>query len=249
MRCANFVLCRVCSRTAGVCLVAGAAIALPPVPPTSLAQERQIDFGWDDPFFGKYLARRNADAASGRSRGGVRFSIPVIGFEAESSGADASLGTLQAQLASEVRNWPRCAASNPVSFVTVPENADQAAGSKVGSWFTSTYDFGCLQVVVEGDGNVTERGFDSQAGSTPESGTIEISRNDENSGVRLDQEGRELPGDQAGGIQGQPEVTYTRGNLTYTVTVSCQMESLSFCGSDQSIRSLIEQLKPIAGEP
>lgn len=249
MRYVNKVLCQNYIRIGSNCLVALATAILSCAAPASLAQERKIDPGWDDPFFAEYLARRSADAASGRARGEVRFSIPVIGFQAEQRGADASLGTLQARLASEVHNWPQCAASNAASVVTVPENSDQAAGTQLGTWFTSTYDFGCLQIVVEGDGNVTDPSFDSQAGITPESGTIEINRNDENAGVRLDQEGRELTGDQANGTQGQPEVTYTRGNLTYTVTVSCQAESQSFCDSDQSIRSLIAQLEPIAGEP
>jgi hypothetical protein len=206
-----------------------------------------VDPGWADPFFSTYLEQDSAETALTGSA--VEFSLPVLGFAAESAPGDLAL-PLGDRLGAAIEAWPTCAEAEP-DVVTIPADPDDAAGLDLGSWFTSTYDFGCLQIVVEGDRNRPDPALAPAPEAALESGAIEISRHDENAGFVLDSEGntRAAPTALEGPPPGEALISYTRGNLVYGITVSCMRESAAFCASNGALRALVGELSPVAGRP
>lgn len=203
-----------------------------------------VDPGWNDAFFAPYVAQPRDDAAF--TANSVTFSLPVLGFpDAGPGGLAEPLGE---RLRASLSQWPACASPQP-EVVTVPANATQSAGLEPGSWFASTYDFGCLQIVIEGDRNPPDAALVPERDALPESGTIVISRQDENAGYSIDEAGRALmiPGENQ--PLGEVLIAYTRGNLTYGITVSCGPESGAFCSDNGGLRALVGELVPIAGRP
>lgn len=209
--------------------------------------EKLLDPGWNDPFFADYLERQGTDAAP--SLGGVRFSLPVLGFSRSPSGTDAAPEfPLGQQLAAVIPSWPACAKGRPKT-VTLPSVPEQAAGVEPGTWFTSTYDFGCLQIVVEGDRNSPDPAVAPDPEPAPESGAISIVYQDENAGVPLDTNGDAAPALETPAAGGMPIISYTRGGLTYAITVACTPPSQSLCADSGALRTLTERLVPVAGRP
>jgi hypothetical protein len=207
-----------------------------------------IDPDWEDPFFADYIAQNRAGFA--RESAAVSFSLPVLGFlPAGDVTENAAFAAVDLNLAGTVSGWPECAAESP-EITTVPQTPEQAAGLEPGTWFTSTYDFGCLQVIIEGDRNRPDPALVPQPDALPESGTVEITVFDENAGAVLDAEGRATDsGAQLSEPASEPLINYTRGNIVYTITVSCAPESRSFCNNNGALRDLSGQLVPVAGHP
>lgn len=234
------VLCKVVKGGVVMTVVASGLLVLGPR--FAASQEALLDAGWDDTFYAQYLRTR---AIASRSIGGIRFSLPVLGFERGDSAR--GLDVTSARLGRRAPKWPACASKEPVQTV-VPRSPDQAVGSELGTWYVATSDFGCLKVVIEGDRRDT--GNQSRGAFTPESGSITVDRPDENDGAPLDQEGR-LSADGAFGLVQKPFplISYTRGNLTYSITVACEMAALEFCADDPSLEAMVRELLPVAGSP
>lgn len=205
-----------------------------------------IDPGWDDAYFEAYRALSAPDAAF--SENTINFSLPVLGFRDALAGPDSLAKPLGERMQTALPGWPACAAASP-KVVTIPANASQSAGLQLGTWFSSTYDFGCVQVVVEGDRNLPDRSLVPEAGELPESGTIVIAREDENAGASVDPEGNANLTSAAPPALGDVVISYTRGNLTYGITVSCSAEGASFCANNGALRALVGELVPVAGRP
>lgn len=207
--------------------------------------EALVDPDWSDPFFSTYLEEGSTKSALTDSA--VEFSLPVLGFGAAAGELALPLGD---RLGAAIEAWPACAPAEP-DTVTIPADPDDAAGLELGTWFTSTYDFGCLQIVVEGDRNRPDPALAPAPEAALESGAIEISRHDENAGFVLDGEGhtRAAPTALEGPPPGEALISYTRGNLIYGITVSCTRESAAFCASNGALRALVGELSPVAGRP
>jgi hypothetical protein len=228
-------------------LLAGAAM------PAS-AQEL-VDPGWSDPFFSNYLEKeRSRPIDEAPPMGGVSFSLPVLGFETQGApgigdAAQPIGGPLSTRLKTAIAEWPACATAAP-KVTTVPATAEQSAGAAPGSWFTSTYDFGCLQIVIEGDRNEPDESFANAAEEAPESGSIDLAYQNENAGESIDAEGNVASLWAPPKVeQNEVVVSYARGNLVYGVTVSCQEGSESLCASRAALEALTSQLIPVAGRP
>ncbi|RWO88574.1 hypothetical protein [Mesorhizobium sp.] len=239
--------CMVSGGLLGTLMMAGAAMP-------SFAQEL-ADPGWDDPFFSSYLEReRSRPLDASPPNDGVSFSLPVLGFATQGApgAGDAAPpigGPLSARLKSAIPEWPACATASP-KVTTVPETPEQAAGAAPGTWFTSTYDFGCLQIVIDGDRNEPDEAFANAAEEAPESGSIELAYQNENAGESIDAEGNVAsPGVPPKIEQNEVVISYARGNLVYGVTVSCQTGSESLCASRPALEALTGQLIPVAGRP
>lgn len=203
---------------------------------------------WKDPYFAHYLEKiREGVPVSG----GIDFSLPVLGFS--TVGAPGAVEVAEAPLGDRldrtVPAWPACAKQTP-EVVTVPNQSDQAAGLPLGTWYTSTYDFGCVEVVVEGDRNTPDIALVPQRDAPSENGEIEITNQDENAGMAVDEEGHvvQVPED-PDTVLGPAVASYARGNLTYTITVACSAQSQALCASHGDVRALVEQLVPLAGRP
>jgi len=206
------------------------------------SQDALLDAGWDDHFYEKYLRTR---AISSRSIGGIRFSLPVLGFE--KGDAARGLKVTSDRLARQAKKWPICASPEPVETI-IPNSPEQAAGSPLGSWYTATNDFGCFKVVIEGDRR--DSGNKSRGAEIPESGSIAITRPDENDGEPLDQDGKRRADGTLGLVRKPfPLIGYTRGNLTFSIAVACEIAALEFCADDSSLESMVRELLPIAGSP
>ena len=210
-----------------------------------------IEPDWSDPFFSAYL-RSNAEQAALDDPGQIQFTIPILGFDQphEEEGDALPVGL---ELQEHVNGWPACAVMDP-EVTVVPESLEQVADLEPGTWFTSSYDFECIQVVIEGDRNRPE--FEAVVSDSLErtSGDIEIDYFNENgSGIvsTEDLEGRTIVEDRWARLVGvrQPHIRYWRGNLVYGVMVSCIPASEAFCSDEAGLRQLVERLVPIGGMP
>ncbi|MBB2720287.1 hypothetical protein [Rhizobium sophoriradicis] len=217
------------------------------------------DVGWNDPYFAPYVARARNLSISRSDRAAilgsnVLFSIPVFGLSGvEKLSPLSNEWRVAIPLRPRLTSWPDCASTKPI-VTTVPETDAQAAGLTPGSWYVRTFDFGCLQIVVEGDRNAPDKAAlgSDQRSTPPESGTIEIRYEKENGNIEFDEAGRSIvPGAvSASQDRGAPVISYARGNLIYSFTIVCsQAESRPFCNDEASLRNLVAEFDVVAGQP
>ena len=214
----------------------------------STAAVELLDPGWGDPFFRGYLEQRSARSATSS---GIDFSLPVLGFSQVGPPGNVTERTapVRSKFSQLMATWPACANDTP-EVTTVPTGQEQSAGLPSGSWYTSTYDFGCVEIVVEGDQNTPDASLVRDRDAPRESGDIQIVRQDENAGTTVDEEGRSMPLGGSSKLAGPVVISYTRGNLTYGVTISCSTpQSEALCENNGDLRALVNQLVPIAGQP
>ncbi|RWN27583.1 hypothetical protein [Mesorhizobium sp.] len=184
----------------------------------------------------------------------IAFSLPVFGLPGLGEAAPAVDGSAAVPLRMAVTSWPDCAAAVP-EITTVPAKPEQAAGLEPGTWYVRTFDFQCVEIVVEGDRNLPDSAaVGNQAREVGESGSIVIEHFDENAEAEIDAQGETVPtrGDAAPALpdKGMPVIAYTRGNLTYSFTVVCSADdSRAFCDDEQGLRELVQQFTVIAGQP
>lgn len=224
-----------------------------------LAAQELLDVGWSDPYFASYRNKtRSIQSMSGADRRAVlgsevAFTLPVFGLSGvEKRSRSANEWSIAAPLRDKLKTWPVCASDN-VSVTTIPETADQAAGAPLGSWYVRTFDFGCMEIIVEGDRNVRDKAAaGSQRQSLSESGKIDIHYEKENGDAKVDQDGRSVPSDALSAIpdQGTPVIAYSRGYLVYSFTVVCsQPETKAFCNDRQSLETLVTEFNVVEGQP
>ncbi len=224
-----------------------------------------LDPGWNDPVFAKYIS--TLEDRSGTDRDAVsvglvdsdgsqvEFSLPILGFaavereDADRSGLDG-VPFDPKSLGEGIPDWPDCANQAPI-VTTIPLEPEDVLGVPIGSWYVRSFDYGCMEVTLEGDQNPIANGFAQTA--RKDSGTIEIDWFDENDGVTLDTTGREL---EAGAIEGTviprgvPTLRIYLGNLVYGMEIYCiELSTFPFCNNGEAIRSLAKRLTVVGGQP
>ncbi|KAB0681348.1 hypothetical protein [Aureimonas leprariae] len=242
-------------RFPGALVAAGLVFCACPTWSQSFAQNGLVDPGWSDPAFASYLDAARARGATGRDPfGGTveapTFTLPVLGLPGVEGVGDAQERSASdgAALSRNVPDWPSCASPDP-TVVTVPESPARSAGAPAGSWYTRTFDFGCVMVTLEGDRNDGGAAFADR--SSPESGTADVSIFDENAGEGMNAEGRStVEGPLGLTSPGSANIGLVLGNLTYGVTIDCVVpESYAYCRNTEGLRQFAKKLAVVGGAP
>lgn len=223
-----------------------------------------IDPGWDDPAFEHYLSVIESLDGTDRdaitkglvaASDNVTFTLPVLGFAAIERPNGLRDGLVNPDLGPEalganIPDWPECAETLP-EIVTIPSDREMAEGTRIGSWYVRTIDYGCMQIVLEGDRNPLPNGFAKP--ELGESGSIEIDWFDENDGTEVDHEGHVQHTDSLQSdvrLRGVPNATITIGSLQYGMSIYCNdFETLAFCNNKTAIELLAQRLTVVGGEP
>ncbi|MGN7867626.1 hypothetical protein [Paracoccus sp. 22332] len=215
----------------------------------ALGQVGFLDPGWGDPAFSDYLDRAGGrvlgDDGLGRAIVGISASLPILGFpEIEGESADRSaLGTDfdPAAFVEDIPDWPACASPTPEI---------KNVGDETGAWYVRNLDFGCVQMIIEGDRTAPPPQFSGR--SLEDSGTIEVTVYDENAGVPIDAEGRSdiLTVDPAEIPPGTAGASIVLGNLVYGLQVSCvDPTAYALCRNTEASRRIAGKLRVVGGAP
>lgn len=234
-----------------MCIYFRALVALLLLMPSERAfgQADLLDPGWGDPAFRDYLDRAGGrmlgDNGLGRAIVDISASLPMLGFpEIEGESADrAALGTAfdPVAFAEDIPDWPACASPTPEI---------KSVGDESGAWYVRNLDFGCVQMIIEGDRTAPPPRFSGR--SLGDSGTIEVTVYDENAGVPIDAEGRSdiLAVDPADIPPGMAVASIVLGNLIYGLQVSCvDPAAYALCRNTEASRRLAEKLRVVGGAP
>ncbi|MBQ0822677.1 hypothetical protein KBI52_21045 [Microvirga sp. HBU67558] len=204
--------------------------------PGAHGQSALVTPDWSDPAASRYLEKRNSGALppspleEGLAEPSPQFSLPVLGlregFAAAEPGLDPAGGFIDPlSMAPDVEWWPKCAATNAKPDFAADPN---------GTWYSATFNFGCITVVVAGD-----RNSDSQ---------VPAELRDELSERRGDVAS---PLDEDDDPDSVLSVTYeiVRFNVPYVVTIECTKESASFCRNRSAHQVLLARLSILQGDP
>ena len=189
---------------------------------------------WSSPVARKYLSLHVAHAAQFEftlsfEPHGPRspdFSLPVLGLVRGFQAANPAQATSNLFIApltvSTMGWWPKCATEKPI----VGNASDLTR-----TWYSKSYDFGCLEVSISGDRNTSS--------DIPASLRDDIHPTDDVFSVT----------DEGGNSTAIPPVTYdiTRFGIPYSITIECYLESREFCRDFAAQKLLLDRLSIIQG--
>jgi hypothetical protein len=207
-----------------MCFILCAVVLYPPL--SQAAERGLLEPDWNDA--GVARARENlAPEPRARSLGERSLSLPQWGFGKNITAPDGnerararSIGNVGSSMP-----WPPCASPSPTTEHTRDDTA---------TWYSDSYDFGCLHITVSGDRAYTP---DLKVPAAPK-------LEGECSNLETRALGREQP---EGDRQGRFELQLRLNAIPYTISGECFKGAEDFCRDRSAQCALINRLILLGG--